>query len=386
MPIYKQTEDTLKGSTRLGIDPVGRDMLHMYGPVRRRCRDRKRYELSNHLGNVLAVVSDRKLAQGGGGNQVSYFEADQIAAADYYPYGQLHPGRYVDLRYYRYGYNGKEREERGEFGTLTHYDYGFRVYSPGLGRFWSVDPLAAEYAGWSGYVYVMGNPLRYVDVEGLDTIDIVKNAEGKWVISKRQIVEGDDVFRVKDGDVTKTYTFSEGEYGKRILVLNLENTKKYTLGIYHISGKSDEKATGYVVTPGGEPSTEVGSGKRLPDDVYTLAPTKSHQVKWVQPWIQRGESVGDVSKRGVKIHPVASSDKEVEAVKWTAGCFIVCTEYIIRNNGIYYNSSKSKETSKKINTILGATKHYEKVGTKNRPGSDFSKGIDYKLIQKSAFK
>ena len=358
----------------------------MFGPVLRRCRDRKRYELRNHLGNVLAVITDRKFAQSGGTSQVSYYEAQTIAAADYLPYGQLQPGRYMDVRDYRYGYNGKEREERGEFGTLTHYDYGFRVYSPSLGRFWSVDPKAAEYAGWSGYVYVIGNPLRYVDVEGLDTIDIVKNSEGKWEISKRQIVKGDDIFRVKDGDVTKTYTFSEGEYGKRILVLNLENTKDYTLGIYHISGKSDEKATGYVVTPGGETSTKVGSGKRLPDDVYTIAPTKSHQVKWVQPWIQKGESVGDVSKRGVKIHPVSSIEDKSEAKKWTAGCYIVCTEYILENKKIYYNTKLSKETSKKINSLLGATKHYDKVGTKNRPGSDFSNGIDYKLIQKSAFK
>ena len=34
------------------------------------------------------------------------------------------------------------------------------------------------------------------------------------VYSNIQIGKGDDVFRVKTGDETQTYTFSEGEYGK----------------------------------------------------------------------------------------------------------------------------------------------------------------------------
>jgi len=60
---------------------------------------------------------------------------------------------------------------------------------------------------------------------------------------------------LKTGYKTQTYTFSEGEYGKRVNVLNLENNEDYTLGIYHVSGQEGEGATGYAVTPGGEPST-----------------------------------------------------------------------------------------------------------------------------------
>jgi hypothetical protein len=33
-------------------------------------------------------------------------------------------------------------------------------------RFLSVDPLAADYAAWSGYHYVLGNPLVFVDPDG----------------------------------------------------------------------------------------------------------------------------------------------------------------------------------------------------------------------------
>ncbi len=30
---------------------------------------------------------------------------------------------------YRFGFNGKEKDTEGEWGTQTHYDYGFRIPS-----------------------------------------------------------------------------------------------------------------------------------------------------------------------------------------------------------------------------------------------------------------
>ena len=48
---------------------------------------------------------------------------------------------------YRFGFNGKEKDNNGELG-LTNYDYGFRIYNPGLGRFLSVDPLTKSYPSW----------------------------------------------------------------------------------------------------------------------------------------------------------------------------------------------------------------------------------------------
>jgi YD repeat-containing protein len=48
----------------------------------------KRYELTNHLGNVLTTVSDRKHYSALNGNT-----ADIISAQDYYPFGSLMPGR-----------------------------------------------------------------------------------------------------------------------------------------------------------------------------------------------------------------------------------------------------------------------------------------------------
>ncbi|MFY0675583.1 MAG: hypothetical protein JXQ87_19485, partial [Bacteroidia bacterium] len=54
----------------------------------------KRYELSNHLGNVYAVVTDRKLGVDTDADDIiDYYDADVVNANDYYPFGMLMPGR-----------------------------------------------------------------------------------------------------------------------------------------------------------------------------------------------------------------------------------------------------------------------------------------------------
>jgi RHS repeat-associated protein len=54
-----------------------------------------------------------------------------------------------------------------ERDTETGYDNrGARLYDADVMRFLSVDPLAADYAAWSSYNYVLGNPLIFVDPDG----------------------------------------------------------------------------------------------------------------------------------------------------------------------------------------------------------------------------
>src|SRR5690625_1735404 len=290
---------------------------------------------------------------------------------------------------YRYDFNAKEHQP--ELGLNWH-DYHARNYDAALGRWMNVDPLGEKYSSWSPYNYTLNNPVRFVDPDGMrvdDIIKITKNEKGKWEITNVQIIEGDDIFIVANGDEVRTYTFSDGEYAKRFNVLNLESNDEYTLGVYHISGQDGEGTSGFVVTPGGTASTEVGSGKRLPDGQYTLSGTGNGEnqsvYKWVQPLLDFGENSGFVGSRGIKIHPAPSKLPETEVSQWTGGCFVVSKDYSLRNGQIYYNSGQSIKTSKQINSILGGTKHYNKVGKKNRPGSDFGNGIDFKLIQKAGF-
>ena len=104
----------------------------------------RRYELANHLGNVLAVISDRKLgvANGNAPNYIS-FEAITISATDYFPFGMSMPGRSftaANTEGYRYSFNGKEDDTE-----WAKQDYGFRIYDKRIGKFLSVDPLTAKY-------------------------------------------------------------------------------------------------------------------------------------------------------------------------------------------------------------------------------------------------
>ncbi len=79
---------------------------------------------------------------------------------DYFPYGKV-------LREYKPG-------EAEKFLTTYHQrdhesglDYrGARFYDSDIGKFLSVDPLAADFASWSTYAYVLNNPLRYIDPDG----------------------------------------------------------------------------------------------------------------------------------------------------------------------------------------------------------------------------
>jgi len=310
---------------------------------------------------------------------------------NYNPFGSAIESRAFASGEYRFGMNGQEKDDE-IYGEGNSYSAEYWQYDGRLGRRWNVDPVVKVHE--SPYAAFANNSIWFIDPNGADTIYASKNTEtGKWDITKTQLAKGDDVFRITYGDHSKQFVFSEGENGKRINVLNIEskesegNDKKgYTLGIYHISGQEGEGATGFAVTPEGSSSTKESSGKRLPDDTYTLNGTDGHSdYKWVQPLIHTGTNGGHVGGRGVKIHPTPSKSPETKANRWTAGCYVVCTDYSLKGGTVYYKSKLSIKTSKQINTMLGATKHYDAVGKKSRPGSDFGNGIQFKLIQKTGF-
>ena len=60
-------------------------------------RGLKQYELCNHLGNVLATITDRHLQRFTDTSAVSYYDADIINAQNYYSFGALMPGRQWSL-------------------------------------------------------------------------------------------------------------------------------------------------------------------------------------------------------------------------------------------------------------------------------------------------
>jgi RHS repeat-associated protein len=132
-------------------------------------RGRKVYELKNHLGNVLAVVSDVKIGMSST-SDVEYYVADVVEMTDYEPFGmQLANRHYVSGDRYRFGFNGKEADDEWN-GEGNMYNYGFRIHDPRLGRFLSVDPLAPDYPELTTYQYASNTPIQAIDLDGLEGV------------------------------------------------------------------------------------------------------------------------------------------------------------------------------------------------------------------------
>lgn len=126
----------------------------------------KSYELSNHLGNVMVTVSDKRLGQDlSGNNKADFYFADVQSATDYFPFGKEMPGRQFNANSYRFSFNGKEDDT--EWGNGLQ-DYGFRIYSKDLGKFLSVDPLTKKYSMLTPYQYASNTPIWAVDMDGLE--------------------------------------------------------------------------------------------------------------------------------------------------------------------------------------------------------------------------
>jgi len=137
-------------------------------------RGSKRFELSNHLGNVLVTVSDKKIGVSSAGNSslIDHYNADVVSAMDYYPFGMQQPGRNFNAGSYRYGFNGKENDNEVE-GVGNQIAFENRIFDVRIGRWLSVDPLQKKYPGESNYAFVSNSPILYADKDGKDKITVV---------------------------------------------------------------------------------------------------------------------------------------------------------------------------------------------------------------------
>jgi RHS repeat-associated protein len=148
-----------------------------------RTRGKRRYELSNHLGNVQVVVSDRKVPIPEATNTtISYFTADIVSATDYYAFGATMPDRSFNTDGYRYGFNGKENDSEVK-GTGNEQDYGARIYDPRIGRFLSVDPLKNKYAFLTPYQFASNTPIQAIDLDGKEAFFVHGTASSyeRWL-------------------------------------------------------------------------------------------------------------------------------------------------------------------------------------------------------------
>ena len=166
------SERNIYGSSRLGQEQVNMALTQAapfnYSGMLDNAYGDKRYELSNHLGNVLQVITDRKLPENDGTNHVAHYLADVVSYSDYFPYGMQMPGRNGnDGDGYRYGFQGQEKDNEIK-GTGNSVNYKYRMHDPRIGRFFAVDPLEKDYPWNSPYAFSENRVLDAVELEGLE--------------------------------------------------------------------------------------------------------------------------------------------------------------------------------------------------------------------------
>ncbi|MEX0930861.1 MAG: RHS repeat-associated core domain-containing protein, partial [Candidatus Paceibacterota bacterium] len=186
----------------------------------------KFFELTNHLGSVNEVITDRKIAQEEGTPDgiTDYFEADVVSYAEYYPFHMLLPGRHGEISggNYRYGGAGMEKDDEVS-GSGNSYTTEFRQYDPRLGRWKSLDPKAGKFPNQSPFVAFDNNPVTYTDPRGLEAEGIGKESSGgnnssgdktfgsessKTVDHK----DGTEVTETKNDDGSTTVKWDTGQY------------------------------------------------------------------------------------------------------------------------------------------------------------------------------
>ena len=182
MAIYENktlTEHPIYGASRLG--------------VYKRKSKTSLYQLTDHLGNVRAVIAKK------GSNAAAL-----VAKTDYYPGGMAMPNKNVKGDY-RYNYQGQEQDEE-----TGHHAFELRMYDSRINRWLSPDP-AGQYH--SPYMSMGNNWISRIDPDG-----------------------GEDYYRDADGNIIYDETINNekeflesGKIGKYLGKTYQENNTYYSL-------------------------------------------------------------------------------------------------------------------------------------------------------------
>ena len=168
---------------------------------------------SDHLGSTSYITDDKA--------NITQYDS-------YLPYGELLVDEHSSSEDLPYKFNGKELDE--ETGL---YYYGARYMDPKISMWLGVDPLTEKYISVSGYVYCIGNPIRFVDPNGC------------WHWEKNGNLHADRK------DNTKTLAQFLGTSQKDVLQIlhrnNIRTTKGGNIAVRNLSKLSLDKGSLYTV-------------------------------------------------------------------------------------------------------------------------------------------
>lgn len=139
----------------------------------------------------------------------------------------------------------KERD----VGTALDY-FGARYYASIQGRFTSPDPLLSsgtveEPQSWNRYSYVLNNPLRLIDPDGLYVFDKSVDPD-----ERKKFNEALARARANLQEIAKTYGADSKEYKKAERALNAYGAEGVKNGVTIFAAQNLGNAAGHVATEG----------------------------------------------------------------------------------------------------------------------------------------
>ncbi len=224
------------GSTRIGQHMAKTEKYH-------RTLGNVHFELSNHLGNVLSVITDNKYHSNDDGTQAIAYKAHILSQQDYMPFGLTINSRkynYSGTSAYRYGFNGKEDDP--DWGGSLIQDYGFRLYSPAIGKFLSVDPISSSFPWYTPFQFAGNKPIANIDLDGLED-DYYLNQRVGEITGSGYITAADNTGIITQVAAEKQILLSQ-KYHDALLVNKLSKSKQGQIGlarssIYHPNAFTD---------------------------------------------------------------------------------------------------------------------------------------------------
>lgn len=88
---------------------------------------------------------------------------------------------------YRFGFQGQEKDDEIHGATGTSYAFEYRMHDARIGRFLSIDPLAAKYAYNSPYAFSENRVIDAVELEGREQLQFMQDLQAKWNYTVQQV-------------------------------------------------------------------------------------------------------------------------------------------------------------------------------------------------------
>lgn len=151
------------------------------------------------------------------------------------------PGGQYNNLLYRYGFNGKEKDDAIKGSPGSSLDFGARIYDSRIGRWLSLDPFAEKYPACTPFAFAANAPILFIDPNGKEVF--LHGKDAKATAAALDKVTTLKITLGKDGNLIASGT-AQNDFDKALLTAINDKTVKvnlYTTNATHYISKDDGK-------------------------------------------------------------------------------------------------------------------------------------------------